>query len=95
MGSRVFAGGNISTTWDKFESDHQCSDWCRYYKLPRDFESWPSNDAENAWAGLQDAGSLSNPLFLPDTQASEVDDVRKGTARTHGAKSTSISSTRR
>ena len=38
IGEGVFASGNLSKNWETFERLHQCTQWCKYYQLPRDYD---------------------------------------------------------
>ncbi|KAJ7180570.1 hypothetical protein C8R46DRAFT_1210908 [Mycena filopes] len=38
-GKRLFADGNVSKGFTSFETDHCCNDYCKYFKLRRDFEA--------------------------------------------------------
>jgi hypothetical protein len=38
IGEGVFASGNLSKNWETFERLHQCTQWCEYYQLPRDYD---------------------------------------------------------
>ena len=44
IGEGVFASGNLSKNWETFERLHQCTQWCKYYKLPRDYDECDGAD---------------------------------------------------
>lgn len=30
---KLFSGANLSTTYDSFETEHRCNEYCRFFKL--------------------------------------------------------------
>jgi hypothetical protein len=37
LAGRLFADGNLASSFEHFENDHACNMFCKFYDLPRDF----------------------------------------------------------
>jgi hypothetical protein len=42
----VFASGNLSDTHQKFESDHQCNKFCRFFQVPTIYPEYPEDPSQ-------------------------------------------------
>ncbi|KAN0130305.1 hypothetical protein V8E53_011928, partial [Lactarius tabidus] len=74
LGCKLFSTGNVQDTHRDFEKEHQCNDFCTFFKVPTTYDQ-SSDTSPDSGSKQQEKRHVSRLYDLLNPATSSIDDL--------------------